>query len=490
MPHVSFTQQVKAHMTDFILKQLPYDLSNQAGLALIGKYLKRININSLVDPAFSVRSGIANSDILKSYLGLLCLGKNDFDAIEGQRKDAFFIRALGLRAVPSSPTLRQRMDTHAASWFDLVDRINAAVLGLKVAGKPIDFGVLPCGYVPLDVDTFAMDNSGTAKEHVGRTYAGVDGYCPLAAYLGAQGFCLELALRPGTQHSASETEYNIERVLPLAAKLTQSTGAGAIAGAAAGTEASERCAPLLFRADSGFDSAKLMCAIGQQAKALGREVAFIIKWNPRTTPVETMAKAKVSDASTAWVQLREGKRQCVWSAAVEMAHAGQTLAARRVYRLTERTIDKKGQQMLLPEYTLEGWSTTLPDTPTFDAQQIIDLYADHGTHEQFHSEFKTDMDLVRLPSGKFDTNYLVCALAAVAMNLLRLVGQHTLHEPDAPMRHAAQRRRIRTVMQELMFKAARMISHARQWVLGLGAHDAAFAVFERHWHQLDRLDTA
>ena len=68
-------------MTDFILKQLPYDLSHQAGLALIGKYLKRINFNGLVDPSFSVRSGIANSDILKSYLGLLCLGKNDFDAM-------------------------------------------------------------------------------------------------------------------------------------------------------------------------------------------------------------------------------------------------------------------------------------------------------------------------------------------------------------------------------------------------------------------------
>ena len=77
------------------------------------------------------------------------------------------------------------------------------------------------------------------------------------------------------------------------------------------------------------------------------------------------------------------------------------------------------------------------------------------------------------------------ALYAVAMNLQRLVGQHTLHEPDAPVRHTAQRRRIRTVMQELMFKAARLISHARQWVLGLGANDTAFGVFERHWHQLD-----
>ena len=95
------------------------------------------------------------------------------------------------------------------------------------------------------------------------------------------------------------------------------------------------------------------------------------------------------------------------------------------------------------------------------------------------------MDLVRLPSGKFDTNYLVCALAAVAMNLLRLVGRHTLHEPDSPVRHTAQRRRIRTVMHELMFKAARLLSHARQWVLGLGANDTVFAVIERHWRQLD-----
>jgi hypothetical protein len=42
----------------------------------------------------------------------------------------------------------------------------------------------------------------------------------------------------------------------------------------------------------------------------------------------------------------------------------------------------------------------------------------------------------------------VCALAAVAMNLLRLIGQHTLHEPDSPVRHSAQRRRVRTVIQE------------------------------------------
>ena len=60
-----------------------------------------------------------------------------------------------------------------------------------------------------------------------------------------------------------------------------------------------------------------------------------------------------------------------------------------------------------------------------------------------------------------------------------------LHGKGAPLRHRAPRRRIRTVMQELMFKAARLLKHARRWVLGLGANDAAFAVFQRHWGELD-----
>lgn len=450
-------------MTRLIIKKLPYDLSSHAGLALVGQYFKSINLNSLVDPAFPVRSGVANSSILKSYLALLCLGKNDFDAIENFRGNAFFQRALGVHTVASSPTLRQRMDSHAASWFDLASTLNQKLLASQVGGRAIDFGALDCGYTPVDLDTFAMDNSLTKKELVGRTYAGVDGYCPLAVYLGRFGYCLELALRPGVQHSASESEYNFERVLPLAASLIST--------------------PLLVRADAGFCSLKLMASIAAQAQAAQREMAFIIKWNPRKTPVESIASAKAADTAAQWRPLRDGKRECVWQELLNLAGVGsQTNPARRVYRLTERTIDKHGNALLLPQYVLEGWTTTLPGA--FDAAQVIALYCDHATHEQFHSEFKTDMDLERLPSGKFDTNYLVCQLAAVAMNLLRLIGQHTLHESDTPVRHQAKRRRIKTVMQEMMFKAARLIKHAGRWFLGLGESDRGFAVFERHYGQI------
>ena len=457
------TLKVSADMTDFIIKKLPYDLSSHPGLAFIGKYLKSIKINSLIDSDFPVRSGVANSDILKSYLALLCLGKNDFDAIENFRTNAFFIRALGLTNVPSSPTLRQRLDAHAPDWFDLVPQINQKLLASRINGQPIDFGALACGYTPVDLDTFAMDNSSTKKELVGCTYAGVDGYCPFAVYLGSLGYCLELALRPGVHHSAAESQYNFERALPMAARLVPS--------------------PLLVRADSGFCSLKLMQEVAAQASALKREIAFIIKWNPRRAPVEAIASQKTADTNTQWTIHREGKRECIWQERRDLVNVGSAgNPVRRVYRLTERTIHKHGVVLLLPEYVLEGWTTTLPEK--FDASEIIALYCDHATHEQFHSEFKTDMDLERLPSGKFDTNYLVCQIAALTMNLLCLIGQNTLNEPDSPVRHTAKRRRIRTVMQEMMFKAARMIKQVGRWFLGLGESDGDFSVFERHYGQL------
>ena len=53
-------------MTECI-KKLPYDLTSNAGLALVGQYMKRLETSSRVDRQFPVGiGGIANSDILKS----------------------------------------------------------------------------------------------------------------------------------------------------------------------------------------------------------------------------------------------------------------------------------------------------------------------------------------------------------------------------------------------------------------------------------------
>ena len=413
-----------------------------------------------MDVALPVRGGVSNGDVLRSYLGLLVQGKSDFDAIEGFRGDKFFKEALGIGLLPSSPTLRQRLDAQAAAMFEHVPGMIERLL----SGQKPDYGVLACGWLPLDVDTFAMDNGGTAKKGVGRTYAGADGFCPLAAYLGMYGFCLELALRPGVQHSARETDFNLERVIPLAQRLS-AAGRGL-----------HKNAPILARLDSGFDSAALMRSIEGCNQAGLPQVDWLIKWNPRSVDTAGVLARLDGEAGTRWSKPREGKRVTVWEEAVKVE--GVTRPLRRILRLIERDIDRRGQRLIVPEVEIEGWTTSLL-AGQFSAEKIIALYADHGTHEQFHSEFKTDLDLERLPSGKFDTNYLVCQLAALAMNILRLMGQSGLLGPDAPVRHAAQRRRLKTVMQELIYRAGRIIETDRKLILGLGDNDRAATAFRR-----------
>jgi hypothetical protein len=123
----------------------------------------------------------------------------------------------------------------------------------------------------------------------------------------------------------------------------------------------------------------------------------------------------------------------------------------------------------VPDIELEGWWTTL----SVAAEEVIALYKHHGAHEQFHSEFKTDLDLERLPSGKFDTNDVLLHLAAFAYNCLRLLGQLGLTGEIAPIRHPAKRRRIKTVLQEIMYRAAKFVAHARRLVLDFGRGVAA-----------------
>ena len=52
------------------------------------------------------------------------------------------------------------------------------------------------------------------------------------------------------------------------------------------------------------------------------------------------------------------------------------------------------------------------------------------------------------------------------------------------MRHAAKRRRIKTVIQELIYRAARLIRHGRRLALGLGANDRSASAFARLHAQL------
>ena len=147
-----------------------------------------------------------------------------------------------------------------------------------------------------------------------------------------------------------------------------------------------------------------------------------------------------------------------------MKDRGLDAPLRIVFRVTVRTMLKSGQMLLIPDVDVDTWWTSLDNSP----EDIIRLYCEHATCEQFHSELKSDMGLERFPSGKFDTNAAIMKLAALAYNILRIIGQTALDDGHKLTRHDVRRLRAKTVINRFMFIAGHVINHARQMFLSLG----------------------
>ena len=411
------------------------------GLAVVGAILgksdftKRLNRMDVTENRSQHQ--IKNGDIILTYIGMLCMGKPYFEAVHEMDDDkAFYQAALGItRSIPSEETLRQRMDDIGDSLRSLILDENIRML---LANK-IQPGVLSNGFVPVDIDVTPMDNSKSGKEGVSRTYKGYDGYAPMMAYIGTEGYAINFELREGKQHCQNGTVAFLQETIKLCKKLTDK--------------------PLLIRLDSGNDSIDNVAVLIQEG------CYFIIKRNLRRESKEewfNMAKQHCQNVTTP----REGKTIYIGSdwKTVTSKQFKQEFTLRAGYEITERTINKYGQFMFPTDIEVETWWTNLGETD----REIIRLYHAHGECEQYHSEIKTDMDIERLPSGKFDTNALVLELSIIAYNILRMIGQGTIGGRAPRQKRDVKRRRMRTVISNLIMMASHITTHARQLIMGLG----------------------
>lgn len=220
--------------------------------------------------------------------------------------------------------------------------------------------------------------------------------------------------------------------------------------------------PLLIRLDSGNDAAENIGIL------LESGCYFIIKRNLRRESKDSwfdMAKSNSKNVTTP----REGKTVYVGSDWKDITYtlddgAKKQVTIRTGYEIIERSIDKYGQFLLPSDIEVNTWWTNMGMT---DAE-IIQNYHAHGECEQFHSEIKTDMDVERLPSGKLETNELIWELTILAYNILRMIGQESIGRRGTKTRHKVHRRRLRTVIGNLVMMAAHVTMHARQLIIGVG----------------------
>lgn len=435
----------------FKIEQGRREINGAGGIALVGGVLGGLSalgkLGGLV-LGKTKKGWISHQSILKSVLGLFCQGRSDYADIEAFRDDPLFKDALGLESVPSQETLRQRVDEMAGKADGVV-----AAASLELLRNVKDFGAARTThgkYIPLDCDVSVLDNSKSHKEGVGFTYKGCDGLSPMFAYLGTHGYMLDCEMRPGVQHCQNGTDKFLDRALSAAGTLVDLKG-------------------VLLRLDSGNDAADNI------AVAVKHQCFYLIKRNLRSEPIDR------------WLSLAQsfGTRKVlpggvtVYTGSVSHVNPGgrdDLGPVETIFQVVTRTVGKDGADLLVPEIEVESWFTNLPDSP----EEAIEPCHSHGTSEQYHSELKTDMDMERPPSGKFATNSLLLALAMLAFNVLRLIGQTAMDCKDlAPVKVKASRWRLATVIKDFILIACEYIVHGNQPRLVFGRNCPWLTLFRR-----------
>lgn len=448
------TNPTGCHVT--ILALTDDRINAQGGLHLIGTLIER---HSGLRCAFGADPGkrgdrLSDADILISQLGLLVQGRSHYDDIElfrqpkeSESQQEHFAQSLRLKRVPSEAILRQRLKALAREEA-VAARIDADSLALIRAYGPAALSVQGRRHIPCDIDVSPFDNSRSRREHLGRTYKGMDGFAPIFAYIGTQGWVLHHELRPGTQHCQKGTpgflRQCLERIKGLGLK-----------------------DEVLIRMDAGNDSAENIALLRESGHR------FIIKRNQRKEdPVKWLSHAMAQQEGEP-ERPREGKEVHVGTA--EHHRPGGEDSTQEplpiIYRVVRRTTDKNGQPLLFDEISVETYWTNMGES----AGDITALYHDHGTSEQYHSELKGDLDLERFPSGSFATNALFLRLGTLAYNLLRSLDElarevRQERRETWPRRiKAVARRRVGSVIRDLILVACKRVSHAGREVIKLAA---------------------
>jgi len=415
-------------------------LEGKAGINLISKILtfamsQVSNQDEFNNEKPLYKELLGNDIIYKTLIGLFSMGFTHYSDVEQFRSNEVFKNCLDIKFTPAQETLRLYLEEeNTDNFIEYCNLINIELL------KKVTYSheKITHKYIPLDFDVTPMLNPKCNKENCSRTYKGEDGFAPLMSYLGD--FCIGAEMRPGKQHSQKDSIPFVQKVLKDANEILSP----------------DDYSKVLCRFDSGHDSVETVNVLHNS------DVKFIIKKKLRRNdfPEDLLERAKsLYDEKISYSYRATTVYYGYFTEMYPLGKEAVTDKAQIAFKIKECYKDKKGNILLKPEIEVNLYWTNLID----DAITLVNLYKDHATSEQFHSEIKTDLNFEKLASGKYRVNKMLLAALTNAYNILRVIGHFTLLNQDSfPERAIGYRDRIRmkTILRDIIYINAR---YMRKW---------------------------
>ena len=346
------------------IEQTDEIISNNTGLVLVNNIMESTNFKQKINNKnyLKVQSReITNKDIFMSYIGILAQGRTEFERADEYRKNQYFKQALDIEKSPSCSILRQRsnaigeIESNIKDMKKLIDETNVEILQTK------NVELTPCYQkcVPLDIDVTPMDNSGSKKEGVSYTYKKVEGFAPIMAYIGTEGYLMRSELREGKAHGqCAKTICFLKETIDLAKQTTKE--------------------PLLVRTDCAHDCSDNVLLFTEKEVEFLMKKKNIVADKPEFYFHEAQEKGRKKET-------REGKERYLYSyekiyVCKKEEGASINIPVRIVVDAIRRTSKPDGQILLMPEYECKRYVTSLQEA---SEEEIIELYHLHATKDRY-----------------------------------------------------------------------------------------------------------
>jgi hypothetical protein len=412
-------------------------LTSVAGLELLTALIRRLDLIRAIRSEVRVKKidyGFREEEHLIPLLLNISLRRTSYtDLAWLAREEKLLKKSLGFGKLPKERAVAMHLEKYGKEQISGLKRVGAKIVSqAAITAEPGDEGYIPC-----DIDPSIFEQFAPKREGVQTTYNGKLCYTPVFAVVGRERFCINHWLLPGREKAVERIDEFIKETAELLPEKIDRN-------------------KLLFRYDAGLYSIKTVKA-SEEAGAY-----YLVK--ARTSGALDRVVNENLDVDVMGLKVTDFGGE--FYGEFEYTPAGWETPRRFVFCVQIKSVDEKGQPLLLNDVRYHILATNLPKEVT--SQRAFELYRGRGAAEEANKELKHDLDLERLPSQTFSVNEVFLTLGTMAYNLLILLGQQwrdETGEKDMDSQTTPVRRRIKTIQDYLLRSAAIVVNHARKSLL-------------------------
>lgn len=390
-------------------------LTSLGGLVVLEELARGVGLWEEVDRVLEGPKsgrGYRPREFVRALVWMLHAGGRRLEDLRELRAEQDVLEKLGLEAVPDAGTVGDWLRRQGQAGAEALQPANQKLIEACLDPEAEE--------VILDVDATEIE---AEKQEAAWTYQHVQGYMPMLGYV--NGVCVGQQFREGNQSPSAgilEFAQSCEAALPKGKRI-------------------------YFRSDSAAYQAAVINRYSQAGRsfsitadldaAVKREIHTLseIAWTPYRTPDDIATDRQIAET----VHTMNGTEQA--------------------FRLIVlRWPNPQPSLFEADRYCYHAVATNREEP----ASAVIWKHNGRGQSENWHKELKLGLGMEQMPCGQFEANAMYFAIGVLAYNLAQLLKRWVLPESYGTAT-------VATLRWKLYRLAAKLVRHARRWVLRIKA---------------------